>query len=121
MRLAGTCRPLQQRHLRHSHAAAANGDAPQAEQQTVSVCEYLLSFQLKADRQPEQGVAALEALWALQFMLPGCLCAFGGLSLQEPAFMHGTGARYAGASDCATHSVISAPAMHVSRKFEACS
>ncbi len=58
----------------------------------MPVCEYLLSFQLKAGCQPEQAVAALEALWALQFMLPGCLCAFGGLVLQEPAFMHGTGA-----------------------------
>lgn len=62
------------------------------DQQTVSVCEYLLSFQLKADHQPEQAVAALEALWALQFMLPGCMCAFGGLVLQEPAFLCGTGA-----------------------------
>lgn len=77
----------------------------------MSVCEYLLSFQLKADRQPEQGVAALEALWALQFMLPGCLCAFGGLVLQEPAFMHRTGARCAGASWLyATQTMTRAPA-----------
>jgi hypothetical protein len=82
----------QQRSPRHACAAAARTDAPHAEQQTVSVCEYLLSFQLKAGCQPERAVAALEALWALQFMLPGCLCAFGGSVLQEPAFLHGTGA-----------------------------
>jgi hypothetical protein len=111
MHRTGVCRPMQQGRLRHSRAAAAVVDAAQAGQQTVSVCEYLLSFQLKADRQPQQAVAALEALWALQFMLPGCLCAFGGLVLQESAFMHGTGAQCAGASGCAKHSARSTPAL----------
>lgn len=53
--------------------------------------EYLVLFQLKAGCQPEQAVAALEALWGLQIRLPGCMCAFGGPVLQDGAFLHGTG------------------------------
>lgn len=70
--------------------AAAAGDGS-ASQQLVPVFEYLVLFQLKADCQPEQAVAALEALWGLQIRLPGCMCAFGGPVLQDGAFLHGTG------------------------------
>lgn len=40
--------------------------------------------------QEEAALAAIEALWALQFRLPGCLCAAQGVT--DSALGHGTGA-----------------------------
>jgi len=54
----------------------------------MAVFEYVLLFRLRGGCGAEQGMAALEALWGLQFSLPGCLCAFGGPVLQESAFLH---------------------------------
>ena len=40
--------------------------------------------------QEEVALAAIEALWALQFRLPGCLCAAQGAT--DSTLGHGTGA-----------------------------
>lgn len=56
----------------------------------MAVFEYIMTFRLRDGSTEQQGLAALEALWSLQFRLPGCLYAAGGAV--DPSLGHANGA-----------------------------
>lgn len=73
-------------------AAVAGPAAPVIPEGQMAVFEYVVAFRLRDGCNEERGVAALEALWALQFRLPGCLYAAGGAV--APSLGHNCGASY---------------------------
>lgn len=62
-------------------------DVPEGQ---MAVFEYIMTFRLRDSSTEQQGLAALEALWSLQFRLPGCLYAAGGAV--DPSLGHANGA-----------------------------